>query len=239
MTVIGGLGNDREEPGEVSQGESTLAFDEDGESLPWLESGDDMEDERGIDSSRIMAFAIGGVALLGLLIGLVWWLSHRGPDPELVADGSTIEAPKDPYKTRPENPGGKTFEGTGDTSFAVGEGQTREGRIAGNEAPAPSIAAGTDAKTPAQTNTAVPTAPKASGGVAVQVGAFSSEASAEAGWAKLATRHEALKGVSHRVVQGSADIGTVFRLQAISGDRTSAEQLCAALKAQGAACQVK
>ncbi len=239
MTVIDGLGNDRDEPGEASQDESTLAFNEDGESLPWLESGDDFDDDQGIDSGRIIAFAVGGVVLLGLLVGLVWWMTHRGPDPELVADGSTIEAPKEPYKTRPEQPGGKTFEGTGDTSFAVGEGQTREGRIAGSETPAPSIAAGTGTAAPDAVKATAPTVPKASGGVAVQVGAFSSETSAEAGWAKLATRHEALKGVSHRVVQGSADIGTVYRLQAMAGDRAGAEQLCATLKAQGSACQVK
>lgn len=239
MTVIDGLENDRDEPGEVPQGEGTLAFDEDGESLPWLESGDDFDENQGIDSGRIIAFAVGGVVLLGLLVGLVWWMTHRGPDPELVADGSTIEAPKEPYKTRPGDPGGKTFEGTGDTSFAVGEGQTREGRIAGGEAPVPSIAAGAGVAPPAVAKPAAPAGPKAGGGVAVQVGAFSSEASAEAGWAKLATRHEALKGVSHRVVQGSADIGTVYRLQAMAGDRAGAEQLCATLKAQGAACQVK
>ena len=233
MSGISGFDNDRDEPDFDEEREDALALDDDGEGLPWLESDGDDDEGQGSDSGRIIAFVVGGIILLGLLIGLVWWLTHRGPDPELVADGSMIEAPDTPYKAKPAEPGGKTFEGTGDTSFAVGEGQTRDGRMAGGETPAPAVAAGRDPAVPA-----APVVPS-SGGVGVQVGAFSSEASAEAGWSKLAANHAALAGVSHRIVPGKADIGTVYRLQAVSANRASADQLCASLKAQGAACQVK
>ena len=73
----------------------------------------------------------------------------------------------------------------------------------------------------------------------MQVGAYSSQAAAEAGWSRLSSSHDALKGLKHRVVEGSADIGTVYRLQAVAGDVASANALCASLKSSGVACQVK
>jgi len=41
------------------------------------------------------------------------------------------------------------------------------------------------------------------------------------------------------VLQGTADIGTVYRLQAVAPDAAAANALCATLKASGVACQVK
>ena len=41
------------------------------------------------------------------------------------------------------------------------------------------------------------------------------------------------------VVEGKADIGTVYRLQALAGDASGANDLCSRLKAAGVACQVK
>ena len=76
-------------------------------------------------------------------------------------------------------------------------------------------------------------------GVGVQIGAFSTNASAEAAWTKLAQQHSALSGVRHRVLQGSADIGTVYRLQAVPGDAAAANALCGKLKAGGLSCQIK
>lgn len=211
--------------------EEKLAFDRDGESLPWLESEEDYEEEQGVDTRRILGFALAGVALLGVLVGLMWWLTNRGPDTELVADGSTIPAPEEPYKVKPSDPGGKTYAGTGDESFAVGEGKTPRGQIAQVPAPAPgpSIAIEKDAGAPEAVLN----------GVGVQVGAYSSRETAEAGWNRLVTTHEVLKGYKHRVVEGTADIGTVYRLQAVVGDEAGANQLCATLRSQGAACQVK
>lgn len=207
-----------------------LAFADEDERLPWLESGEYDDDDQGVDTGRILGFVLFGLILLGVLVGGMYWLSHRGTDREMVADGSTIAAPEGPYKERPENPGGKQFEGTGNLAPAVGEGQTREGRIAEEPAPRPSVDARTteDAPEPAQ-----------SGGVAVQVGAYSTRETAEAGWRKLQSQTDKLGGVSHRVVQGQADIGTVFRLQAMAGDAAGARSLCNALKSDGVACQVK
>ena len=83
-----------------------------------------------------------------------------------------------------------------------------------------------------------PAAP-VSGGMGVQIGAFSSNAAAEAAWSKLSGNNAALKGLQHRVVEGKADIGTVYRLQAVSGDAAAANALCQRLQAGGLKCQVK
>ncbi len=167
-----------------------------------------------------------GLLAIALIVGGIWWVSRDRPDQALVADGSTIPAPAGPYKTKPEDPGGKTFAGTGDTSFAVGEGQSREGRIAENNVPRPGVDTKGDA-------------PATPSGVGVQVAAYSSRADAEAGWSRLVPQFPALSGVSHRVVEGQADIGTVYRLQAVAPNIAAANSLCTSLKAAGGACQVK
>jgi cell division septation protein DedD len=220
--------------------ELDLGADE--ERLPWLE-GDDDADEPGVDTARVAAFGVIGLLAVILVVGGIWWGTHGhfagGPKP----DGSTIAAPAGPYKTKPADPGGKTFVGTGDESFAVAEGKSREGVLATDNAPQSSVdpTAAATASAPAASAPAKPAAaptPEAKG-VGVQVGAYSNRATAEAGWSKLVTQLPALHGVSHRIVEGRADIGTVYRLQAVAPDVAEANSLCAKLKASGGACQVK
>lgn len=233
-------------PGQADNDRLELGDDD---RLPWLESADDIGDE-GVDSGRIVGFVLLALVALVMIVGAVWIASNRsaGPGP---ADGSTLRAEAEPYKVPPEEPGGKTFAGTGDTSFAVSEGETRSARIAGAD-PAPAAAAPTASASAAarpgftQATTATP-APKsaaatpapAAAGVGVQIGAYSSAADAEKGWTLLAGRNSVLSGLKHRVVEGRADIGTVFRLQAITADAAAANALCGKLKAAGQGCQVK
>lgn len=204
-----------------------LDLDAGDEHLPWLESDEDYEEE-GVDTVRIAVFAVIGLMVIALLVGGIWWMS-RTHGSSAVADGSTIEAPKTPYKTKPAEPGGKTFEGTGDESFAVAEGQDRESRLATSPAAKP----GVDAATPANTQAT------ADEGVGVQVGAFSTRATAIEGWRKLVGQYAPLKGLKYRIVEGKADIGTVYRLQAVAPNLVAANSLCGKLKASGGACQVK
>ncbi len=235
--VIGGPLDDAPLPTE------RLALGGDDERLPWLEADDD-ELPAGVDSGRIMGAGILGLAVLAALVGAIWWFSHRGADSDLVADGSTIPAPATPYKQAPAAPGGKTFQGTGDTSFAVSAGQTRTGKIAdaptgpapASGSPMPSV---TSSAKPAMAHASASAAAPAATGVGVQVGAFSSAASAEAAWTRMAATHDALAGVRHRVIEGRADIGTVYRLQAVAGDDAAAGALCAKLQQGGVPCQVK
>lgn len=206
------------------------------ERLPWLESDDDF-DEPGVDTGRIVAFAGAGLLVVVLLIGALWWFLRDDSAVKVVADGSTIEAPEQPYKTRPDDGGGRPVAGTGDRSFEVAEGREVEARIASSDVPAPSFdreqaaAAGED-----EGGKIVPVAPS---GVGVQVGAYSSREAAEAGWAALIARLAPLEGRSHRVVEGTADSGRIFRLQAVAGSAAEADALCRSLRAAGGDCQVK
>ena len=215
-----------------------LDLTEEEERLPWLESPEDDEwdDSQSSDNSKLAGFVLMGLVALAAIVGGIWWATNRGPDPALVADGSVIAAPDQPYKEAPQDPGGKTFDGTGDSSFAVSEGQSRPPQL-GGEPGAPVGAA--PAPAPAQAAAPAAAAP-ASGGVGVQVGAFSSKAAAEAGWTKLVGQAGAtLSGVPHRVIAGNADIGTVYRLQAVAPDAAAAQALCGKLKGAGISCQVK
>ena len=226
----GGNPGDLYDDGVIEPGE--LAFAHEDERLPWLEADDD-DAEVGVDTGRVVAFVLGALVVLGLVIGAFWWFYHDRSESEIVADGSTIHAPAGPYKTKPAKPGGTEAVGTGDTSFAVAEGKGPEGRVAdASEAPHPSIDRD-------QAGTGPAPAEPASSGVGVQVGAYSSRDRAEAGWATLGTRYPALDGVSHRVVEGTVDGSPIYRLQAVAGDLKAAQALCSALQGQGGDCQVK
>lgn len=215
-----------------SPAEDRLALGDE-ERLPWLESADDVDfDDAEPDNSRMIGFGVLAVLLLAALVGGIYWFTHRG-SPAASADGSLIAANKEPYKIAPKDPGGKTFQGTGDASFKVSEGEKPVANLAGSNAPAPAPA-------PAPKPNASAPAPAApTSGVGVQVGAFSTAASAEAAWSKLVAAHDALNGLSHRVIEGKADMATVFRLQAVAGDAAAANALCAKLQSGGLKCQVK
>jgi hypothetical protein len=215
--------------------EQQLTLADSDERLPWLESEDDY-DQPGVDTGRVIAFAAVGLLAVTILLGSLYYFTRGASDAGAVADGSTIEAPDQPYKTRPEDPGGREVEGTGDTSFSVAEGKTVEGRIAGGD-PLPAAEPEPSAS---ETEASSPAAPSATpSGVGVQVGAYSTRTQAEAGWSQLVGRFEALQGRSHRVLEGVADSGTIYRLQAVTGSVAEAEALCRSLKAAGGDCQVK
>ncbi len=245
----------RDDALELEESSEQLALEED-ERLPWLDADDD-DSAHEPDGGRILGLAILGLIALATIVGGIWWSTHRNPDPTLVADGSTIAAPSEAYKEAPKDPGGKTFDGTGNTAFAVSEGQDRPARLgeapppaaaagaarpgfdlgkgpAGGPPPAPGKAPSAIASTPASAAAAAP-----ADGPAVQVGAYSTRASAEAGWSRLTQQYSALSGQRYRIVEGKADIGTVFRLQAVPGDAAAAQALCGRLKSAGLACQVK
>ena len=231
-------GDEREETQFNDQpAELALAGDD---SLPWLESDEYDPDEGVVDTARIVGFAAILLVVLVAAVGGVWWYTNRAGGSEIVADGSTIEAPPGSYKERPVDAGGKTFAGTGNVAPGVGEGLSSEGVLAETPATAPTIAASPDAAPrPMITTRSTTDSATEQDGVSVQVGAYGSRATAEAGWATLRRQTTLLNGVRYRVVKGQADIGTVYRLQAIADDLAAATALCDALKADGLACQVK
>ena len=241
--------------------EDQLVLAEDDERLPWLESGEEEEYEDAPDIRRVVGLVLLGLVALAAIVGGIWWSTNRPSEGDMLADGGTIKAPDQPFKEAPKNPGGKTFEGTGDTAFAVSEGQTRAAKL-GQSGAAPSAAASPSidlspkppvppsprassarpasaAATAPATKASAPAAAQAPPGTLVQVGAYSSRALAEAAWSRLIGRYDALSGQRHQIVEGKADIGTVFRLQALPGSSSAAHGLCGRLKSSGLACQVK
>lgn len=220
----GDNGADPRQPAELELGDDDVR-------LPWLEADDDDEDVAGPGTGQLLGLVLLGLLVLAVVGAGVWWLANRDDDPELVADGGVIKAPAEPYKQRPDDPGGKTFQGTGDTSFAISKGQTRPARLEEQEPP--------EAAAPAPASKASAPAAATAGGVGVQIGAYSRPGPAEEGWTRLSQQYELLSGLPHRVVEGRADIGTVYRLQAVTPDVAAARALCGKLKAAGLACQVK
>lgn len=234
---VGDLGHDR------------LALGEE-ERLPWLDSADDVDYEKQ-NSGRLAGFVALGMLVLAALIGGIYWVSHR-QSPSAEADGSLIEASRAPYKVEPSNPGGKTFDGTGDASYKVSEGRKPDGsaavvaKQATSEKATETEEAASSEKPAVKPAPAKPAPAKAAaaeggsvGGVGVQVGAFSTRAGAEAAWSKLVGQYTALSGHGHRVIEGQADIGTVYRLQALAADAAAAGALCKTLQGAGLHCQVK
>lgn len=220
------------------------------DALPWLEADED-EAEPATDYRILIFAALAVVALAGILFGANHFLSDRTGG-NAVADGSTIAAPEGDYKMRPDQAGGTEVAGTGDLSFEVGEGQGRESRLGSNDATpsididqqpaaarptAPGATPAAGGATPAPAATRTPEAQ--GGGVGVQVGAYSTRASAETGWSQLSGRYAALQGLNHRVIEGTADSGTIFRLQAVTGNAAAADALCRSIRSAGGDCQVK
>lgn len=217
-------GDDAIELEEPMEAEQELALDNGDADLPWLEINDDYE-EPGVDPKRVIGFAVLGLLVLVLIGAAIWWFTRdRSAEPD-IADGSTIEAPDEPYKTRPEDPGGREVEGTGVTSFRVAEGENVEGRVADADVPAPSIDRNQTGSKPI--------------GVGVQVGAYTSRSDAADGWSELLRRYDVLSDLRYRIVEAQVDGATIYRLQAVAEDAAAAQALCNGLKAAGGDCQVK
>lgn len=213
--------------------------------LPWLEAVETEEEVERVDSGRVLGLFIAGLLALGLVIGGVWWLRGQSPD----GDGTLIAAQEGDYKVKPDQPGGMKVEGQGDSAFATSEGAEAAGKIDQRslaEAPvAAQKVAPSTAKTTAPAKTAVtavvppsggklaPTAPAPQPGAAsagngglVQLGAYGSQASAEAAWTRLASANPALAKLSKTIVAASVGGNTFYRLRANAGSPASAAALC-------------
>ncbi|MEL7189088.1 MAG: SPOR domain-containing protein [Pseudomonadota bacterium] len=231
----------------VTEQELNLTADE---SLPWLESDEDVAATGGIDSIQVMSFLAVLLVLAAAIILAAWYFTKGDGSEAPVADGSTIEAPEGPIKEKPDNPGGKEFEGTGNLAPAVGEGEVRDAQIAdgadasGADGGADADAGGDAQRPSAETQTAdsdasdTPSAADNSG-FAVQLAAYGNRARAEQGWRDLSRSSGALSGKNYRIIEANVDIGTVYRLQVPASSRAEASALCDAIKADGLECAVK
>jgi len=123
-------------------------------------------------------------------------------------------------------------------NFALGA-QPGDASSSGTAAAAtPSGTPATPAAAPAAAVTTLPVAaPAPAKGFGVQLGAFSSEATANTAWQALQGRFGAqLQDLSPQVVPADTASGRVYRLQASVADEAHARALCDALKKQSQAC---
>ncbi len=99
---------------------------DDADRLPWLEPVDAYEEEGSISLTRLIGAVVVGLVALGLVIGGIFWL-RNGDTAE--GDGTLIEAPDGPIKTRPEEAGGMAVEGTGDVAYPASVGREVDSAI--------------------------------------------------------------------------------------------------------------
>lgn len=222
-----------------ARADDDLALDEG--RLPWLEAVDEEDEREGPGTGKMIAFVLIGLAAIGLIIGGLFWLGNRDLSAE--GEGQLIAAPEGDYKVKPEEAGGMEVEGKGDTAFAASEGADPQGEIAIDRLPeAPVTKPSPESKaapaaTPSPTPTAmpVPAAAPATGGGTIQLGAFSSQASASNAWKALSGRFKYLEPLTHSVTATESGGRTLYRLRA-SGP--GASELCGRLKVAGESCVV-
>ncbi len=229
----------------------------DEDRLPWLEAVEDEDDEPGVGAGKLIAAIIAGLIALGLIVGGVFWLRERSAAGGDSGEGELIAAPAGDYKERPETPGGMQVEGAGDVAYSASEGADvnsaidltaiPEAPVAQPEAPPVMQAApapktkppgAVAAKAPAPAKpapvAAAPAMPAGSG--TIQLGAFSSEAKANAAWKSLSGRFSFLGGLASSVTPVSAGGNTLYRLR--TGAGPDAKSVCAKLRVAGESCAV-
>lgn len=201
---------------------------DDPDRLPWLETADGYEYDDGASPMKVLGLVLGGLALLAAIVGGIYWM-QRNQEGAQGGNGELIAAQEGDYKVRPEEAGGKKFEGEGDAAFEASEGKKTPAAI------------GPKPETPTATVAAAPAAiaPEPKGSVFVQLGAYGDSAKANEAWGQLSKRFGFLSGVNKKIAEGSGEGGRkVFRLQAITADAAAAQQLCAKLKAAGEGCLI-
>ena len=209
---------------------------DDSDRLPWLETADGYEYDDRASPLRIAVMLLAGLVLLAAIIGAIYWL-QRNQIGGANGNGQLIAAPAGAYKVKPQDAGGKRFEGEGDSAFAASEG-TKTGATL---VPAAKVAAAAPPAAMASAPVAAP-APSAAAPastVMVQLGAFGDSAKADAAWAALNKRFGFLAGMNRKIVEANVEGGRkVFRLQAVTANSSEALQLCAKLKVAGENCLI-
>ena len=209
---------------------------DDPDRLPWLETADGYEYDDRASPLRIAVMLLAGLVLLAAIVGAIYWL-QRNQIGGANGNGQLIAAPAGAYKVKPQDAGGKRFEGEGDSAFAASEG-TKTGATLVPAAKTAAIAP-TAAMASAPVAAPAPSAVAPASTVMVQLGAFGDSAKADAAWAALNKRFGFLAGMNRKIAETNVEGGRkVFRLQAVTANSSEAQQLCAKLKVAGENCLI-
>ncbi|MGU3390288.1 SPOR domain-containing protein [Sphingomonas sp. M1A8_2b] len=225
--------------------------------LPWLETVEP-DDTETVGIGRVIALVVLGLAVLAAIIFGIYKLQQRAP----TGDGQLIAAQEGDYKVKPDEPGGLKVNGEGDAAIATSAGKSGNGAIdlrGVPEAPVDGKRATSAKKTDAAGRNAVaqvpesggrlvaaaPMAPSrsgvagtASGGSLVQLGAFPSEASANAAWERFSKRFAYVASLGKSVQPVATGGKTLYRLRVNAGSANQAADICGRLRVAGETCFV-
>jgi len=230
----------------------------DEDRLPWLETVEPDEPEGSGIGRVLLLVALGLVAVAAIVFG-IYSFQNRTPS---TGAGELIAAQEGDYKVKPDDPGGLKVEGEGDSAIATSAGAAGNGAIDLKAVPEAPITGkrGTVAAAPVAGDTravaevpasggrltaAAPTAmPRttvpgaASGGSLVQLGAFPTEAAANAAWSAVAKRFGYVATLGKQVQTADVNGRKVFRLRVNAGSANAAADICGRLKVAGEGCFV-
>jgi hypothetical protein len=232
----------------------------DEDRLPWLETVEPDEPE-GPGVLRVLLLVLVGLGVLAAIVFAILSFQQRTPD----GDGELIAAQEGDYKVKPDEPGGLKVEGEGDAAIATSAGKdqgngaidlkavpeapvTTSRNPAAGTGPAAEEAGGRNAvaEVPGRGGKLVAPAPltadrpasRASGGsgTMVQLGAYPSEAVANASWDRFAKRFAYLAPLTKTVQPVAREGKTLYRLRVDAGSANQAADLCGRLRVAGEAC---
>jgi len=230
---------------EIDQDDTFEVEGPEDDRLPWLEAVEEDDEREGPSALKLIASVVIGLVAIALIVGGLFWLGNRNREG---GNGEVIAAPQGDYKVRPDNPGGMNVQGTGDTAYAASEGAQPRAQLNAGAVPERPVARPA-ANAPAANATATapqpparpapapaPTpAPAAGGGGSIQLGAFSSQASANRAWTGLSGRFRYLAPLNHSVIPVQAGGRTLYRLRA---GGPGAADICRRLRIAGEDCSV-
>jgi hypothetical protein len=225
--------------------------------LPWLETVEP-DEPQGVSAGRVFAFVVLGLGVLAAIILAIYTVQQPRAD----GDGQLIVAQEGDYKVRPEDPGGLKVEGEGTSAVATSQGKANNGaidlagvpeapvtgrRVVPAASPTPTGGRNTVAQVPASKGRLVAAAPikaqapaatATGGGSLVQLGAYPSEAVANAAWTSFSKRFGYLAPLGKSVQPVAANGRTLYRLRVNAGSANQAADLCGRLRVAGESCFV-
>ena len=228
--------------------------------LPWLETVEP-DEHAGPGIGRVVALVAVGLAILAAIVFGIFKLQHRPTGP----DGQLIAAQEGDYKVKPNDPGGLKVEGEGDSAIATSAGKgagngaidlkaVPEAPVKGTKgvhaSPTPTAPVGHNAvaQVPGPGGKLVAAAPVSvsrsaatgatTGGSLVQLGAYPTEAAANAAWGTFTKRFAYIAPLGKAVQPVATGGRTLYRLRVNAGSANQAADICGRLRVAGESCFV-
>ena len=194
----------------------------DDQALPWLEAVDDEDGPRGVSARKMFVALILVLAAGAVVAGTMFWLGRR--DPAVNGAPELIRAEPEPYKIKPEDPGGLDVAGDSETAYSTSAGEDPDAALDVR-------------KLPEEMKPLPEPAPAAPSGPTIQLGAYASTVKADTAWNLLSGRFPEVAALRKTVVTATVKGKPFYRLRAV-GSSEQTKAACAALRAAGESCLV-